>query len=315
VSILLHAEDEPVATRVDYWRHVVETTIAPLSLRVAEGPDFRSRIHAGEVGPVQVTEFVVPGAELARSAKLVRQLDPDLCKIDVQVAGHMVVEQHERQASLRAGDFALVDLSRPCRWTNTPGQIVAVTFPRSLLPLPPDEITRIAGVRICGGGGIAGLVSSLAGQLVAHIGRDGADGTRLGAALLDLLTVALAEPMDRTRDVPPDARRRALLLRVQAFIEQRLGDPTLTPQSIADAHHVSVRSLYSLFEMQGETVAAWIRRRRLAQCRRELLDPASDTQLVGAIGARWGFTSPDHFSRAFRAAFGASPREFRSRPR
>lgn len=314
MSTLLRAEDEPVASRADYWRHVVDTTIAPLALRIGGQSDFSSRIHTGDVGPVRVTEMLVPPAELTRSERLVRQMDPDMCKIDVQLAGSMVVGQSDREAQLDPGDFTLVDLSRPCHWANTPGRVVAVAFPRARLPIRQNDVARLTGVRIPGDDGIARLVSQLAGQLVDHIG-DEADSARLGTALLDLLTVALAERLDRTESVPKEARGRALLLRIQAFIEERLSDPELSPQVIADAHHVSVRYLYGLFETQGETVAAWVRRRRLEQCRRELLDPASRMQLVSTIGARWGFTNPDHFSRAFRAAYGHSPSEYREAPR
>ncbi|MFD0853500.1 AraC family transcriptional regulator [Actinomadura adrarensis] len=32
---------------------------------------------------------------------------------------------------------------------------------------------------------------------------------------------------------------------------------------------------------------------------------------MGAIAARWSFTSASHFSQAFRSAYGLSPRQFR----
>lgn len=314
MSILLDAADEPVTSRADYWRHVVENAIAPMALRITGGPDFQSRIHTGVAGPVQVTELTVPPATLTRSAPLVRRTDPDLCKIDVQLEGQMVVDQEGQQAPLRPGDFTLVDLSRPCRWANTPGRIAALIFPRSLLPLRRDEVARLAGLRIAADDGVAGLVSSLAYQLVAHIGDERDDG-RVGTALLDLLAVTLADRLDRADAVPLESRRRTLLLRIQAFIEERLGDPELSPDMIAAAHHVSVRYLSALFEAHGETVAAWIRRRRLEQCRRELLASYSSDRPVSAIGLRWGFSNPGHFSRTFKAAFGLPPREYRSRGR
>ena len=33
---------------------------------------------------------------------------------------------------------------------------------------------------------------------------------------------------------------------------------------------------------------------------------------MAAIGARWGLLDPASFSRAFRAAYGVSPREYRA---
>jgi AraC-like DNA-binding protein len=59
-------------------------------------------------------------------------------------------------------------------------------------------------------------------------------------------------------------------------------------------------------------VAGWVRQRRLERCRRDLLDPASAARPVSAVAARWGLVNAAHFSRAFRAAYGLSPVEYRA---
>lgn len=138
-----------------------------------------------------------------------------------------------------------------------------------------------------------------------------AGGTRLGTAVLDLLTAGMAARLDRTRAVAPETRHRALLVRIRASIEQRLGDPDLTPGKLAAAHHISVRYLHKLFATQETTLAGWIRWRRLERCRRDLLDPNQVTRPVRAIAARWGILNATHFSRVFRAAYGVSPGEYR----
>jgi AraC-like DNA-binding protein len=129
--------------------------------------------------------------------------------------------------------------------------------------------------------------------------------------VLDLLAVALAARLDRAEELPPESRQRALVLRIRAFIEENLGDPDLTPRTVAAAHYVSVRYLHKLFETEQTTVAEWIRHRRLERCRRDLLDPALRALPVNAIAARWGLLNAAHFSRAFRAAYGAAPIEYR----
>lgn len=149
-------------------------------------------------------------------------------------------------------------------------------------------------------------------QLLDHLDEVGtAAGARLGTAFLDLVAAALAECLDhRQRDLaatPQDA----LLARIHADIEQRLGDPTLTPRTIAADHFISVRYLYKLFETQPVGVAAWIRRRRLERCGWDLLDPALRARPVSAIGARWGLTDATSFSRAFQAAYGVPPARYR----
>jgi AraC-like DNA-binding protein len=130
--------------------------------------------------------------------------------------------------------------------------------------------------------------------------------------VLDLLAVALADRLGRAEKVPPETRERALLQHIHAFIEARLGDPGLSPGSIAAAQFISVRYLHKLFETQQTTVADWIRRRRLERCRRDLLDPTLRAEPVGAIAARWGLTNPAHFSRLFRGAYGVPPSAYRA---
>jgi AraC-like DNA-binding protein len=52
----------------------------------------------------------------------------------------------------------------------------------------------------------------------------------------------------------------------------------------------------------------------LEECRRDLAKPTARSATVAAIAAiarRWGFPDPTHFSRAFKDAYGVSPRQWR----
>lgn len=106
-------------------------------------------------------------------------------------------------------------------------------------------------------------------------------------------------------------RQRALLLHIQGFVEDRLGDPELSPATIAAAHRISIRYVHKLFEGMETTVCDWIRRRRLERCRQDLLDPLLGTLPVRGIAARWGLTHPAHFNRTFKAAYGMPPGQYR----
>ena len=138
-----------------------------------------------------------------------------------------------------------------------------------------------------------------------------AQAARLSSAALEVLATRLAQELDVHNWDTPQARRHALLVTVQAFIQRHLGDSGLTPAMIAAAHHMSLRSLQQLFHDEGLTVAGWIRKRRLECCRHDLSDPALASRPVAAIAARWGFCSPGDFSRAFRAVHGLPPAEYR----
>ncbi len=313
VSLLFEAHDEPITARPDYWQTVVGEMLCPLELRIRNARDVPDSLLVDDAGAVRVAELTAGRTgSAARTQAHVRRADPELYKIDVQAQGYGVVEQGDRQACLAPGDFTFVDLSRPARWTNAPCRMVAVMFPRALLPLPRGDLARLTGAQMRGDTGAGALVSALACQLPQRLGDcDGATRARLGSAVLDLLATALATQLGRPEQVPADSRRRALLLEVRAFIDRHLGDPRLTPGSVAAAHYISVRSLHKLFEAEQTTVADWIRRRRLEACRRDLRDPLLREQPVHAIAARHGLGDPAHFSRAFRRAYDLTPGEYR----
>jgi AraC-like DNA-binding protein len=106
-----------------------------------------------------------------------------------------------------------------------------------------------------------------------------------------------------------DVANQALPTRVEAYVQQHLADPALSPETIASASGISVRQLYKLWSARDPSLAEWIIRGRLEGARRDL---ARDTSAaVGAVARRWGFTDPTHFSRRFRSAYDLSPREWR----
>jgi AraC-like DNA-binding protein len=146
-------------------------------------------------------------------------------------------------------------------------------------------------------------------KMVETLRRAGYDVERpLVPADADTAIALVPRRLDQS-PAPPD--QRALLDRVQRFINDRLGDPGLTAELVAATHHVSLRSLQRLFQAHGTTVAGWIRDQRLDRCRRDLHDPGLAARAVSRIAARWGFSDPAHFSRVFKHAYGVSPARFR----
>jgi AraC-like DNA-binding protein len=236
-------------------------------------------------------------------------------------AGQQRIEQARQNAALGAGDMVLYDSSRPfdAFATATPlakCESLLVQFPKKLLPLPDRHVARLLAVPLSSKAGIGRLLAQfLNGIAEEHADCTPRDGARLASTTIDLVAATLAHHLDREAAMPLESRQCILFLRISSFIQEYLADPGLGPASIASAHQISLRYLHRIFQQQNTTVSALIRQMRLDRCRRDLADPGLQHQTIGAIGARWGFTRPADFSRAFRAGVGMPPGEYRAMQR
>jgi AraC-like DNA-binding protein len=97
---------------------------------------------------------------------------------------------------------------------------------------------------------------------------------------------------------------------IRRFIEANLANRELGIEKIMSTFGLSRASLYRLFEPVGG-VACYIRDRRLVRARNELTAPGLQDRRIGPIAYRAGFRSITAFNRAFREAYGESPRTAR----
>jgi len=96
------------------------------------------------------------------------------------------------------------------------------------------------------------------------------------------------------------------LARLRALVEVLLPNPALAPARLAEAMHLSERSLYRhLRELTGHTPAGFVRELRLLRARQLL--QAGEVPTVAAVAAAVGFVNAAHFGRAYARRFGYPP--------
>jgi AraC-like DNA-binding protein len=325
--------DLPPAERFEYWKHVLSDAFVPLEVCCPAGEaDFHGWLHGCELGALRFVEVVAEPHIARRTPRLIRSAPAGCYKVGLQLRGTSVLIQDGREATLCPGDFSLYDTDRPYTLAFSDShRMLVLVFPRDVIDLPPGKLAGLTATRIRGGTAtlIGPFLSQLAdllaeeraGQPSAGLpsaGLHGVDsaglhgvgtpaGVRLAGNVLDLFGTVLADRLD-CAPPDPDAAHRAQMLRITSFIEEHLAEADLSPAQIAAAHHVSLRQLHKLFHASGTTVASWIRQRRLEHCAHDLRTAARP---VSAVGARWGYPDPAHFSRLFKVAYGVSPRDFR----
>jgi len=306
--------DLPAGQRFDFWKSALAEAFVALEVtRPGNGPDFRGRLDGFDLGALRVCEVHAEPHTALRTRRLVAAAPSGCYKLGLLLRGSAVLIQDGREATLTPGDFALYDTDRP----YTLGfacehRMLILVFPRDLLGLPEEHVARLTATTMPGAQpGLAGLLPSFLTQVADMTDQvGGRAAVRLSGNVLDLLTTVLAERLDRPA-ADGDSAHRALMVQITAFIEEHLGSADLSPQLIAAAHHISLRQLHKLFHGTGTTVSGWIRQRRLERCGRDLRDPGLADRPVAAIGARWGYPDPAHFSRLFKSAYGMGPRDYR----
>ncbi len=100
--------------------------------------------------------------------------------------------------------------------------------------------------------------------------------------------------------------------RIVDHIETHLSDPALDPDAVARAVGVSRSYLYALFSDGNQTVAGFIRNRRLQVAYELLIGDARGGLAISEVAYRTGFRSVSHFSRSFSRHFHATPRDIRA---
>jgi AraC-like DNA-binding protein len=95
--------------------------------------------------------------------------------------------------------------------------------------------------------------------------------------------------------------------RISRYIEENI-KRDITIEELARYAHLSVRSLYLLFEKSAKTTPKnFIRQKKLEGVYANIMDPASQIANITAIAMDYGFTHLGRFSECYKSAFGLLP--------
>lgn len=239
------------------------------------------------------------------------RVDQDAYFAVVLLAGRYSLEQQGKSVLLRPGDLTLYDATRPHR-IECPANFakLIVSIPRTILGGRVPGIEHCTALRVPGDRGLGAVASSFIRAAASQAEQLKPDEFRqLSGHTLDLLAAAFASLPYGT---PRVARERSVSLALaKDFIERHLADPDLNAAGIACGVGLSARYIRELFLEEGTSPMRHVWRRRLENCRRDLLDARRAGRHVSEIAFRWGFNDASHFSRTFKRHFGCSPREYR----
>ncbi|MEV7007961.1 helix-turn-helix domain-containing protein [Streptosporangium sp. NPDC051022] len=306
--VLFDTATVPAGDRLDRLSEAVGDAVVPVEIEHHTSPDaVAARCLGRKVGGLSMMSLRTTPVTLRRTARLAGADQEPQLLLERQQAGRRVVTQDRHRTVLKPGDMSILDTARPYTSAHPDGvDEYCVRVSRAELGLPEEVLSRAGGMRLDPRNPVADLAASYLSRL--------ADQPRMEA--FETPTIELIRAVILTQLGDGSTGRQSLedtlALRIMDFARRHLTNRDLNAAKIAAAHNISVRHLYATLARSGIVLGEWIREQRLEGCRRDLARTDRNAKTISYIAHRWGFGDATHFSRAFRAAFGMSPREWRA---
>jgi AraC family transcriptional activator of tynA and feaB len=301
-------------SRSAYWSESYCAGVEQAELTPSDPIGYACRFTGSDLGMLKLTAFESAGAAIERHAGHIGTPRARFFSFILVEEGALSLRHHGRDAQLRAGSLTLLD-------SNAPYRIDIAEQARIYFVRAPDHVVRkylpspeaFSGVALQSEGGL----SEAATAMLQAFCTDNAPAVaaefrqRVAQHIIELLSTSFA--MAFGAGMGRSSVINSHHVKVKLFIEQHLRDPDLSPSAIARALSLSSRYLRMIFAIGEETVSAYILRRRLEECARQMADPRWRGHSITEIAFGWGFNSAPHFTRSFRGRFDESPREYRRR--
>ncbi|MHC6223141.1 AraC-like ligand-binding domain-containing protein [Arthrobacter sp. MMS24-S77] len=288
------------------WAEACSSAFVPLKVR-AGVPRFAATLEHVELpASVSISRVASEGSEVYRSDRVIAEHPRDDLLLSFHLSGRGSVLQHDREACLRPGNAALYDASVPYT-LSFPGRMseIVLQVPRRTVNRSGHALTDITA-RVLPPSASMTALSNLMCSLASmdYIERERTESELLAEALTTLLRAALI-PVSRPGPTPVSSY--ALGFAIRTYIDGHFADPELSVESLAGMHHVSVRLVHRIFADQGESPAAYIRRKRITNSHTLLREGLP----VTSAAMRSGFKDLDTFTRAFKRHYGYLPSTLR----
>lgn len=296
----------PPAERAGYWSDILWHAFGRLRSDTLGDEGFSGHIRQRTTGDVSVARLDANAHRVVRTAANRDSGDPGALKLVVQRRGHSLFEQDGRRAYLDPGTWSLYDTTRSYSVSSPDAvKLDVLLLPRHALLGGHPELEDLLVRRLPACVGLSRVACETIRQ--ASEAPEGPLPGETGERIVRLVRLALLEQARLER---PLAARAILRERIVEFVERHLPEPGLDADAIAAALRCSKRSLHKAFEGERCTLSQHIWEQRLDAARRDL-EACVPGRSITEVAFAWGFSSAAHFSRAFRARFGASPREWR----
>lgn len=274
------------------------------SVSITDPASFQGMIRSGRIGLLRYCHIQAAACTYAHR---IHQPAVHGHSVILQLSGVTDIHCGTEQLLLRPGEFLLISDVRHLRIDN-PGPVEHILLLNPLYTHPAIDTQNALSVRHASQSPAAHMAYRWIPDACS-----GTDWSRLdiGRSLAGCVSGLLNAVFSQAAQPRMAGRHRKLHYEdVLMHITHALTDAELGIASIARALGCSTRTLHRISHDEGgESIERCIRRLRIERSA-ELLRTAPACSIT-ELSALYGFSSPAHFSNAFRSIYGVSPSQYR----
>lgn len=292
--------------RIDLWEEYNEENLFGLRCSTLSDRSIMATQTNVDLQRLRVTHIQGNEHVIERSASSIRTNPVDAVMLCLLLEGNAFLYHRGGCETLTAGDAVVYDANRPFMYGfSTNMRQIIVEVPRDVIDQHPPAGDPYAPQVLHLGDSPSSTHAHMAARSALRSLKAGPEtGAGTEESLLQMFHL-----LTGNRE---SAGTQAHLKVAQAFVEANLAED-LSVERVAAQVGISPRHLARLFTDSDTTPARYITERRLARAAEMLKDPSMGHLSIAQIGGRVGLRRPSHFSRIFRAHYGLTPGEQRSK--
>jgi AraC family transcriptional activator of tynA and feaB len=309
-GLRLSTDDLPARQRCDWLREVIGREYANVEITPPADGRLFNEMTIYRWNELRLSSIRSNAIILERSPREPNQSSHDAYFAVILLSGKYMLEQNGREVFLSPGDITIYDATRPHRIVCPESFAkLIVSIPRPLLKNRAGGIEDCLALRIPGNEGMGSVTADFVRSSASHASElPSREFSALSEHCIDLLTLTLGP----VRPAVNASRNRIILInRIKNFVEQNLGDPDMNTAMVARGVGLSSRYINDIFNDHETSLMRYIWKRRLENCRKDLLSQTPAGHRISDTAFRWGFNDLSHFSRTFKQSFALSPRDYR----
>lgn len=293
------------------WREAVATLFEVDELAAGESGPFRADLQSYVMGPVLFGRSRASGQRFRRTAETVARSGVDHIVVQLYVKGGYQGVVGALPIRVEPGDICVLDLAQTLETRATAFENFNLVIPRPMIDRRVPQPEALHGLVLPADSVLTRLLARHFVTLFDCAPRMTFDEcAAVVEGTISLIVACLSGELER-RDAARGDAGNLSLIRIRQHIEARLEAADLSADSVAAHFGLSRATLYRMFSPLGG-VAEHIRSRRLHRAFFDLAAATADGPRVGEVARRWNLGSETNFSRAFKAAYGVSPKAARA---